>query len=45
MYLMRIGVVGATGNLGLRVVAEAVGRGHQVRALPGISLPTVVGRT
>jgi uncharacterized protein len=29
---MRIGVIGATGNLGLRVVAEAVGRGHQVRA-------------
>jgi uncharacterized protein len=29
---MRIGVIGATGNLGLRVVTEAVGRGHQVRA-------------
>jgi uncharacterized protein len=29
---MRIGVIGATGNLGQRVVAEAVGRGHQVRA-------------
>jgi uncharacterized protein len=29
---MCIGVIGATGNLGLRVVTEAVGRGHQVRA-------------
>lgn len=29
---MRIGVIGATGNLGQRVVADAVGRGHQVRA-------------
>ncbi len=29
---MYIGVIGATGNLGRRVVAEAVDRGHQVRA-------------
>ena len=29
---MFIGVVGATGNIGQRVVAEALSRGHQVRA-------------
>ena len=29
---MHFGVVGVTGNLGRRVVAEAVSRGHHVRA-------------
>lgn len=29
---MHIGVIGATGGIGSRVVAEALGRGHQVRA-------------
>jgi uncharacterized protein len=29
---MNIGIIGATGNIGQRVVAEAVGRGHQVTA-------------
>lgn len=29
---MRIGVIGATGTIGSRVVAEALGRGHQVTA-------------
>lgn len=29
---MHIGIIGATGNIGQRVLAEAVSRGHQVRA-------------
>jgi uncharacterized protein len=29
---MRIGIIGATGNIGQRVVAEALGRGHDVIA-------------
>ncbi|WP_067813176.1 NAD(P)-dependent oxidoreductase [Nocardia inohanensis] len=29
---MFIGIIGATGNIGSRVLAEAVGRGHHVRA-------------
>jgi putative NADH-flavin reductase len=33
---MNIGIVGATGNIGQRVVAEAVERGHQVTALRGM---------
>ena len=30
---MRIAVVGATGNVGTRIVNEALGRGHEVTAI------------
>ena len=29
---MRIGIIGATGNIGQRILAEALSRGHQVTA-------------
>src|SRR5258708_8339481 len=31
-YFMHIGIIGATGNIGQRILAEALGRGHQVTA-------------
>ncbi|MFC7106406.1 NAD(P)H-binding protein [Nonomuraea rubra] len=44
---MRIGVFGATGVIGSRIVAEAVGRGHHVTAFTrdGSRFPAEAGRS
>ncbi|MFD8207744.1 NAD(P)-dependent oxidoreductase [Streptomyces sp. NPDC059695] len=42
---MHIGVIGATGTLGSRVVAEALERGHHIRAFSRDATETAAGET